>query len=322
MATRFDFLGQDAPRSRRRGRRSGFTLIELLVVIGIIGVLLGLLLPAVQKVREAANRTRCANNLRQLGIGLHNYESSYWRFPSSGQGTNYATSPPSVAFQLHSTLTLMLPYVEQEAVFKQFDLRFAYNATPGNRAAAQNVISLYICPTNPLRPSPRDSLGYGCTDYGPIYYTDIDPVTGLKNPATRVDGGMILAGARVADITDGTSNTVALGEDTGRNENMLMKYPDPLGGLRAVYRWAEPDSAFGVSRGVNNNNSPFSGPPACPWRENNCGPNEEVFSFHPGGAHVVFCDGHVAFLREGIDPRQLRKLITRNGGEVLPAGNQ
>lgn len=299
--------------------RFGFTLIELLVVIAIIAVLIGLLLPAVQKVREAANRSRCQNNLRQLGLGLHNFESANGHFPTSGQGTNYATNPPSVAFDLHSTYTFLLPYIEQEAIFRQIDMRQAYNATTGNQTAARNVISLLICPTNPLRPQPADSSGYGCTDYAPVYYVDIDPETGERNKATRADGGLIIGKATALSITDGTSNTIAIGEDVGRHEGMTMAYDDPLGGLRQIYRWAEPDCAIGISKGINNNATPFGGPTSCPWSLNNCGPNEEIFSFHPGGAHVVFCDGHVTFLRETIDPRELRKLVTRNGGEVITA---
>ncbi len=299
-------------------RRAGFTLIELLVAIAIIAILIALLVPAVQKVREAAARTQCANNLRQMGIALHNYESAYKRLPCSGQGTNYATTPPSGAFGLHSTLTLLLPYVEQNSVAQQFDMRFAYNATPGNQAAAKAVIPVYLCPTNPQRPSAVDNQGFGCTDYGVTYYTDIDPTTGLRNKATRANGGLTLGGTRIAEITDGTSNTIAIAEDVGRDERTPSIYPDPVtGGARALWRWAEPDCAFGSSMGVNNNNTPMGGPPSCPWTTNNCGLFEEIFSFHTGGAQVVYCDGHVAFLKASIDPRNLRKLITRAGGETV-----
>src|SRR5687767_13327070 len=169
----------------RRDRRTGFTLIELLVVIAIIAVLIGLLVPAVQKVREAAARAKCSDQLRQLGLGLHNYASARRHLPSSGQGTNYGTSPPSVAFELHSTFTLLVPYVEQDNVDRQFDLSKAYNATAGNQAAARTVLAILICPTSPLRVQPTDSQGYGGTDYAPVYYVDIDRMTGARNRFSR-----------------------------------------------------------------------------------------------------------------------------------------
>lgn len=119
-----------------RLRKSAFTLIELLVVIAIIGVLVGLLLPAVQAAREAARRMSCSNNMRQIGLATLNYESTYQRLPSSGQGTNFQTTPPSTVFDKHSAFTAILPYLEQSNIYQQMDLRFAYNQTPGNIAAA------------------------------------------------------------------------------------------------------------------------------------------------------------------------------------------
>jgi prepilin-type N-terminal cleavage/methylation domain-containing protein/prepilin-type processing-associated H-X9-DG protein len=320
-----------------RAARPGFTLIELLVVIAIIAVLIGLLVPAVQKVRDAAARTECANNLKQMGLALHNYADTNKEFPTGGEGTDFANAPkgPSI-FDRHSTFTMLLPYIEQDNVFKLMNLNYYYNdvAWPGNQQAAQTVIKTYICPSNALGGT-TDSEGYGVTDYGATVYTDIDPVTGLRNKATRVNGalhvtpGQPLRGTRIAEITDGTSNTIAIAEDVGRNETYVAAYHDPYDGqLRRFWRWAEPDSAYGVSgdptfktlRAINNNSYPVGGNSAtCIWApKNNCGNNDEIFSFHTGGAQSVFCDGHVQFLRESIDPRVVRMLVSSQGGENIP----
>lgn len=301
-----------------RIKRQAFTLVELLVVIAIIGILVALLLPAVQQAREAARRVQCINNMRQMGLAILNYESGTGKLPSGGQGTDFSTDPPSTIFALHSTFVEILPYMEESAIADQFDYDVAYNATEQNRAAAQNSISAYVCPTNSLRPEPLDEFGYGCVDYAPVYYTDIDPETGLRNRSTRVTGAFDVDRTRLRQIRDGTSKTVALIEDVGRNPRMKSGYVDTNLEDRAYWRWAEPDNAIGVSKPINNNASPFGGPQDCLWETvNGCGPNDEIFSFHVGGAHFQFLDGHVDFVSEGLDTRTLRKLVTRDGREVV-----
>lgn len=307
--------------SRRQVREAvGFTLIELLVVIAIIAVLIALLVPAVQAAREAARRTQCRNNLKQLGLAIHNYESTYSRLPSGGQGTNFSTNPPATTFDQHSMFTAILPFIEQGNSLQQFDPDYAYNAIPANDTAAEQAIPAFICPSDAWRPSATDKDGYGCTDYGPIYYVDFDPLTGLRDKTKRAEGAMVRGGSRFADITDGLSNTVLVGEDIGRDERMQSNhvYLDPLDGAkRRFWRWAEPDNAFGISMRINNNLSPQGGPTSCPWTDNNCGPFEEIFSQHTGGAHIMLGDGSVRFLSETLDLGIYRSLITRNGGEVM-----
>ena len=303
---------------QQKVRNRGFTLVELLVVIAIIGALIALLLPAVQAARESARRAQCQNNLKQLGLALHNYQGSNRLLPSSGQGTNFDTSPPSTTFDVHSAFGYLLPYLEQQQVANLIDFEIPYTESESNLNAARSVISPYLCPTNSLRPEAIDFEGFASVDYGAIYYTDIDPNTGLRNRDTRADAALVRGGSRIASITDGLSNTIGIAEVVGRNPSMSTGYTDINGDARAFWRWAEPDNAFGVSKGVNNNGTPFGGPDDCPWTSNNCGPNDEVFSFHPGGAHVLYCDGHVDFLPETLEPTVLRKLITRAGGEINP----
>jgi prepilin-type N-terminal cleavage/methylation domain-containing protein/prepilin-type processing-associated H-X9-DG protein len=322
--------------------RCGFTLVELLVVIAIIGILVALLLPAVQMAREAARRMACQNNLHQQGLALHNHENTHGRFPSGGEGTDFTITPPGTAFDLHSAFTRLLPYLEQGNAFGQFDLNYAYNdkRSPQNQTAAKTRVKAYECPSNVLAKADPD--GYGRGDYMPTVYTDIDPATGLRDKInSRRNGALAIGGTRPAEISDGLSNTIAIAEDTGRNYETVLpftvsKYPDAAcaGGfgvdctpskLRSLNRWAEPDQGNGVSGAnnnalgsmhgfINNNRSPMNGPADCPWSTNNCGMNDELFSFHPSGANVVLCDGSVRFLSESISGQVLRFLVTRDEG--------
>jgi prepilin-type N-terminal cleavage/methylation domain-containing protein len=341
----------------RTGRR-GFTLVELLVVIAIIGVLVALLLPAVQAARAAARRSQCQNNLKQLGLGLHNFDSTYKAFPTSGEGSVSG----STAFDMHSTYTYLLPFIEQGNVYSQINLAYPYNASaaPQNQVAAKAQPDSFLCPSHPYRVA--DPQGYGVCDYMPIAYTDIDPSTGLKNPAFRTNGMLALSkativtapnltwqagvmppskgGAGTFSCIDGTSNTICIIEAVGKNHesafpNMQAAYTDPAGsvdsapgGRRNNYRWAEPDIANGVSgpsnstgskvATVNNNKTPNGGPTQCPWSTNNCGPNDEPFSFHSGGCLAVFGDGHVAMISDSTNFTVLRAILTPMGGETVP----
>ena len=184
----------------RRGNKSAFTLIELLVVIAIIAILIGLLLPAVQKVREAAARMSCSNNLKQLGLACHNYKSAYNKLPGAGEGTQgtgtgfanlqgYTGAPltPGVAppsgYYFHSLWYYLLPNIEQNAVFQMIDPNQFYNANsatfPNHANAFKTTIKTFICPSYPFES--KDSLNYGYIHYGPTVYTDISQVTGLRD---------------------------------------------------------------------------------------------------------------------------------------------
>jgi prepilin-type processing-associated H-X9-DG protein len=389
--------------------------VELLVVIAIIAVLVGLLLPAVQKAREAANRNTCSNNCKQIGLGVQTYHDQYKALPDPGEGTIYpaatngnyptdgnpaglatnpgtyfspaiagtagtmandglpavpgtATTPPtynspgglsnptfvSLTQPAQSLFTRLLPFMEQSDLFNMMNLAYAYNDPAGvtntgtNIQAAQTAVPSFLCPTNPLRPaSGKDTSGFGYTDYGPTVYTDIDPLSGVRNKATRMNGGLRGGGSRLSDITDGTSKTIAVAEVAGRNETMPGAYYDNItASPRAFWRWAEPDNGYGVSGppnitdnkgtylpaggpviAINNNASPTGGPAGCPWATTtNCGPNDEIFSWHGPGANVVFLDGHVTFLQQNINTIMLRRLVTAAEGfnptNNVPTTNQ
>ena len=346
--------------------RSGFTLIELLVVIAIIGVLAGLLLPAVQQAREAARRMTCSSNIRQQGLGVFNYEAAYKLLPSSGQGITpiffLPVGSPSFVEELsvHSLYTTLLPFIEQGNLYNEMNLRFAYNDTraPANNAACKTEIPIYRCPSSIVADNNKDPLGYGRTDYYAPCSTDISP-TFLRDRNLAVEGVLGFYPVKIGTVVDGLSNSILVIEDAGRtHETQLFRtqgrrvdfasaanFADggSLPNNRStVHRWADPDAAgSGVSgppnnvagnqvlQFINNNRSPYGGPgwPAataagtaatgvnpCPWSVNNCGLNDEPYSFHIGGCHVVMGDGSVKFLAQELDGLTLRYLISKAEG--------
>ena len=329
-------------------RRTAFTLIELLVVIAIIAILIGLLLPAVQKVREAAAKTQCGNNMKQIGLGIHNYESTYGKLPPGGQGltpsapysiswyTNGAGTPMPDPFlpgykQAHSVFVHLLPFVEQDNIAKQFDLNTPYNGSAGNIAASKNVVKIYLCPSDALRGNNADVEGFGACDYGATLHCNINPDpngTPVNGSQFLIPGALGSRQVSFAEITDGTSNTIAIAEDVGRNERMESLYPDPVlvaaganPSMRKHWRWAEADNAFGVSFTPNYHLKITTPTCAKPWTPMNCGANDELFSFHSGGSYAVYADGHVSFLRESISGQMLRALVSRSGGEIANLEN-
>jgi prepilin-type N-terminal cleavage/methylation domain-containing protein/prepilin-type processing-associated H-X9-DG protein len=367
-----------------RGGRRGFTLIELLVVIAIIAILIGLLLPAVQKIRAAAQRMSCSNNLKQIGLGVHNYESTHGVLPHPGQCDS--TGGAATVYMTQSTATLILPYVEQDNVFKLMDhtLTFAqmpaegyntaqlhpksigriYNDTSAagasTRAAAQSQIKIYVCPATPIAFGSRSPDGYGAWDYMFVAVSDIEdgrpgnpsastPVgTRPTNSARRVlvtVQGMLTCDLRtIAQVSDGSSNTILCIEDAGRAHpnagvwGSLSTRPSPNGegpawtggssGGRRMYAWADPDTVTNGVSGpsnsladrtakINNYPNPIGGPPECRWSQNNCGPNDEPFSFHSGGVNCLMGDGSVRFIRDSIPPLTLKWLAGADDGQTF-----
>ncbi len=302
-------------------KRSGFTLIELLVVIAIIAILIGLLLPAVQKVREAAARMTCTNNLKQIGLAMHNHESTYGSFPPAGWVPNGNQSTP-----YHSFHTYLLPFIEQENVQNAIDLnRFSIDPVNLFNPVLQTKIKIFLCPSAPDRQTVDlgEALGVppGQVLTGPNDYAICDGIGGaylslLQSLDSSIQGGetglirfdFSETGTQrptIGSASDGLSNTAAVWEDAGRPDLWrLGRLEGPL--ERAVgASWYDMQSEFYVHD-------------VCGGAQSiNCNNGDEIYSFHTGGVNLLWGDGHVSFVRQSLEPLVLNAIISRSGGEVL-----
>jgi prepilin-type processing-associated H-X9-DG protein len=310
-------------------------LIELLVVIAIIAVLIGLLLPAVQKVREAASRMACANNLKNLGLALHNYHGDHAQFPPGAVGPLGPDFPQFAGLKHHGLGTYLLPYLEQQALASRYRWDVSW-FDPPNQPVVNTQLKIWQCPSaqaNRIRdgslptvaPPPGELFnGYAaCGDYAGMLKLDtelarrglIDPPSGPRDLAFGHYEGVFPVNEtrRLADILDGTSHTILMAECAGRPALWQGGKQVPNLWLSGG-PWASRNLLFG--RGATPDGTAFYGPCAV-----NCTNDREIYSFHPSGANVVFADGSVRFLRADIDIRVFARLVTRAGGEVISAGD-
>ncbi len=327
--------------------RRGFTLIELLVVIAIIAVLIALLLPAVQAAREAARRSQCVNNLKQVGLAMHNYESSIGKFPLgattavTNQGTATPVCPTDGSTPLtrkkHTMWTLILPYVEQQNAFNSVNFDFAakdmqagIHAGAVNYTGLKTTVAAYICPSD-IPASPITSANaYSQGSYAGSFGT-IDIIRYTSCPYEVEPDGMFGRNRcyGIADMRDGTSNTILAGEYSNFKTPLLT-----YGNYWNIFDWIGPSAFPGVTTiqgglastvpRINANvltpDVPATG--TATWRNDPASFNMGQWGFrslHPGGANFLFGDGSVRFLKSSVDPTIYRGLSTRTGGEVISA---
>ena len=326
---------------RLHSSHRGFTLIELLVVIAIIAVLIGLLLPAVQAAREAARRSQCVNNLKQIGLAMHNYHDIQGVFPHSrGLSTPGPGFPATATF---SGLARLLPYMEQTSAFNT--INFDWLPTdPQNSTIQGTAVAGFNCPSDPQATLPAGQAGLNyrpCEGSGVLFTYGASDTGGANASMPPPDGVFFsVSNTKMADVTDGTSNTAAW------SERLKGDFTNAISTERTDLFWpktfpATPDAAIADCRSIDSKNLGFQGSSTtgAPWISgsisscyNHAGPPNtrscmfppgrilnNATSAHPGGVNMLLCDGSVRFVKDTVSLVPWRALGTRNGGEVISA---
>jgi len=297
--------------------RRAFTLIELLVVLAIMGTLMGLLLPAVQKVRESASRTKCLNNMRQLGLALINRADTHKVLPAGSEATQ--TTPTVIA---HSWVPYTLSFIEQDNLLSLYRFDRNWDAAE-NQAAVSREINTLVCPSAQIGRS-VDVSGkmFAATDYSPLVDVDVSLVSsGLLAPWNGDrNGAMTLQSKsrRIIDIKDGSASTLLLVEVSG--SPAVYQVGRQVAATGMGLGWATAQSGGTALLAVNldgasPNGQTIGGSTAtCSF---NCSNVYEGYSFHMQSMNVIFADGHTSSLRNGLPIKVMAALVTRAGGEVL-----
>jgi prepilin-type N-terminal cleavage/methylation domain-containing protein/prepilin-type processing-associated H-X9-DG protein len=311
-------------------KRTGFTLIELLVVIAIIAILIGLLLPAVQKVRAAAARIQCANNLKQIGLAAHMYHDAYKRFPpgvnlpfTTTVGGGKQSAGPVLPGMYMSLFESLFPFFEQDNLYRQFNFtKDQYTNALGQTSPGATIVPLLLCPADSAIQQTTWNISAGTCYFGANTYGGNPGIYGFFTTSMDETGVFYInSKVKIQSISDGTSNTFMFGERNRVDPTYDRIYGGTGFGGRSGWAWTNTlpgfDYLFGAAEPINWVMPPtLTSDPGFVYEDLRF---STYGSEHTGGANFALCDGSVRFLSNTTPLITLQQLSTRNGGEVFDA---